>query len=105
MSYAPSLDDIQKFLAKTGKRGARTLSMLGQLSGFITALQTEVGFELLKDDVARHDALFVKIYNMEADDKEKAEFRVLKDRLQVTVKRISLYLEKHKEIETAIKFG
>lgn len=104
-AYAPSLEEIRKYLEKTGKRGAHTLSILGKLTGYVNAIQTEVGWELLKDDVARHDELFLKIYEEVANEKEKAEFRVLRDRLKISVRRITVYLDKLKEMETAIKSG
>lgn len=94
----PSLNDLNDFLRRKGKKGSTILSILGKLEPFVSAMQTEVGFEILKDDIARLEDLSIKIYNEQATEMEMAEFRYLKGRIEKVQSRINLYIEKLKEI-------
>lgn len=93
------LEDIAGFLSKTGKRGAQTLDVLGKYQPFVTAISSPIGWELLKDDIARHEELLEKIYNETGTPQELAEFRYLKYRLRKVSDRINLYLDKLSEIK------
>ncbi|HLE87584.1 MAG TPA: hypothetical protein VI727_07945 [Candidatus Brocadiaceae bacterium] len=93
------LEDIAGFLSKTGKRGAQTLDILGKYHPFVTAVSSTLGWELLKDDIQRHEELLEKIYNEQADPQELAEFRYLKLRLRKVSERVTIYLDKMKEIK------
>lgn len=93
------LDDIAGFLSKTGKRGAQTLDILGKYQPFVAAVSSTIGWELLKDDISRHEELLERIYNEVATVQELAEFRYLKVRLRKISDRITLYLDKLKEIK------
>ncbi|OHB71864.1 MAG: hypothetical protein A2W23_06345 [Planctomycetes bacterium RBG_16_43_13] len=94
-----SLEDIAGFLSKTGKRGAQTLDILGKYHPFVTAVSSTIGWELLKDDIQRHEELLDKIYNEQSTPQELAEFRYLKVRLRKVSDRITIYLDKLKEIK------
>mgnify|MGYP001563776288 CR=1 FL=1 len=93
-----AIEDIAGYLSKAGKRGAHTLDILGKYQPFVTAVSSPIGWELLKDDIQRHEELLEKIYNEQADVRELAEFRYLKLRLKKISERISIYLDKLKEI-------
>src|SRR3972149_4220290 len=92
------LEDIAGFLSKTGKRGAQTLDILGKYQPFVTAISSTIGWELLKDDISRHEELLEKIYNETTTSQELAEFRYLKLRIRKVSERITIYLDKMKEI-------
>lgn len=91
---------IESYLRRA-KRGEKTLSLLGKLYPFIhSILETEIGKELLQDDILRHDELFLKVYQEKATVQELAEFRFLRDiRLPKVIKRIGFYLELVKQIK------
>ena len=93
-----AIEDIAGYLSKTGKRGAHTLDILGKYQPFVTAVSSTIGWELLKDDIQRHEELLEKIYNEQAEIQELAEFRYLKLRLRKVSERIAVYLDKLKEI-------
>jgi len=96
----PSLDDISRYLELTGKRGTQTLSILGRYFPFVqSVLGTEVGREILKDDVDRVEELLLKVIKEEETDLERAELRYLRDvRMPKVIKKVKLYLEAIKEI-------
>jgi len=96
-----NLDEIQRYLLQSRKRGVAILGILGKLAPFLNAvLNTEVGREILKDDILRADELLVKIYDEEATDKERAEFRYLKEkRLPLIADRLREYLQRVEEVK------
>ena len=102
MITRPTLEDINAYLKKTGKKGSLALSILGKQEPFVQALQSEVGFEILKDDVQRLDEIMVKIYNENATPQELAEFRYLKLRLTKMKDRINTYIDKLTEVKSAV---
>src|SRR3990167_3659431 len=93
------LEDIAGFLSKSGKRVAQTLDILGKYHPFVTAVSSTIGWELLKDDIQRHEELLEKIYNEQSNPQELAEFRYLKVRLKKVSDPITIYLYKMKEIK------
>ena len=96
-----NLEEIQRYLLQSRKRGVAIVSTLGKLAPFLNAvLNTEVGREILKDDILRAEELMMKVYREEATEKEKAEFRYLRDfRLPLIADRLKVYLEKVEEIK------
>lgn len=92
---------IEKFLGRTGKRGEKTLTILGELYPTIhTILETEIGRTMLEDDILRHDALLNKVYKEEATPQELAEFRFLRDvRLPSVILKLKKYIELFKYVE------
>ena len=58
-----SNDERIQYLAKIGKRGLPTLSMIDALSPFVEMAESEIGKEFLTDDLEQHQALINKIYN------------------------------------------
>lgn len=94
-----TIDQLEEFIERFGRRATNTMSVLGKYEPFMQAIQSEIGRELLQDDISRHEVLLVKIYNDQADDLEKAEFRYLKRRLLTASERIRLWLEGLKKIK------
>ena len=90
-----SLAEIERYLKLTGKKGATGISILGKLNPYFRAVfETEVGYENLKQDVDRIEELFFKIASETANDKDKAEFRYLRDvRMPVVIDKMSKYLK------------
>ena len=85
------------------KRIAQSLEILGQLMPFNDACQSEVGIELLADLRQRYDSLLMKIAKIEATDKDKLEYEVVRDMLAKWTNRITLYNKKAKEVEFIFK--
>lgn len=54
----------------------KILSELSKQGKLVDAFNTEVGQEILKDAIAHADTLLSKIINEDADEKDKAEYRV-----------------------------
>ncbi len=86
-------DEMRSFLAKSGEHGTKLLSVLGRQHRFLSACETEVGRELLRDALSRADVLLEKIVDESATVEERAEFRVLKRLLLVWAERIQLYFK------------
>jgi hypothetical protein len=100
-----NLTDISKFLKEVGKRrGGLTLSILGRLEPYFNAImKSEVGKEILRDDINRMDELIMKIYDDEATPQEKAEFSYLRDkRFPAVLSKLKIYLEKLGEIKKVV---
>lgn len=99
----PGLKDVEKYLTSHGKKAAMTLSIMSRLNFFIQAMNSTIGQELLSDDIARHEELLIKIYEEDATDQEKAEFRYLKKRLRTISGRIAEYAKHVDEVSGTVK--
>ncbi len=99
-----SLQEVEHFLAMTGKRGAMTLSVLGKLvKHFESVFSTEVGQTLLLTDINRMSELLFKIAEETATDQEKAEFRFLwKIRIPSVTDKIREYLKQVEEVKKVV---
>ena len=97
----PTSEQAIEFIAKYGRRASLTVNKLGGLVPFITAMNSSVGRELLKDDVDRMDVLLEKVYQETANDQEKAEFRYLRDtRFPKVLDRLNNFIKLTQEIQT-----
>ena len=105
MDLTFSVDEITKFVATNNRKATRVLSDLGKLIPFIEAVfNTDVGKEILKDDVARYIELFDKVMNLEANEDEKAEYRYLKNiRLPRIAHRLHEFIARSKELKDATR--
>ena len=81
------------------KRIAQSLEILGQLMPFKDACDTEVGIELLTDLRQRYDLALMKVARMEATDRDKVEYEVVRDILGKWTNRLALYAKKSKEVD------
>lgn len=92
--------DLREFVQKFGKKKAETLlSELGRGQGFIDAIKTNVGKELLCDWVESWRTLFGRIVNDQATAEEKIMFRVIDSKLTEAARKIA----KHYDLEAGIK--
>ena len=91
--------DDTRLMTELRKRASNTLTILGKLLPFATAMSTELGQELMKDAIVRHEELLMKIAENNADDMDKGEFRYLRHWLPMVAKRIEVYNEKLKEVK------
>src|SRR3990170_797507 len=75
-----TFDDVKIYLERTGKRGKEVLSILGRINPEIHAIfGTEVGREILKEDLSRIEELMIKQYKNEIEPKELVELAYLKE--------------------------
>src|SRR3990167_7870296 len=92
-------EDVDKFLRKTGNKGARIISILGSNQPFYEAIHTDLGQEILKDAIMIMESLLEKIVNEESTDAERAEYRALKKITTLWAERINNYLARINEIK------
>ena len=98
-----TLTDIEKFLKMTKRRGGRVLAILNKLHpNFQTYMNSEIGQGLLKRDIERTDELLMKIWDETSTEQDRAEFRVLKVRLEEIISQLELYLANVKMIKQAV---
>ena len=91
MIEKPEVGQLIDYVKSKGKAGSRTVEILSKNYKFLTAFQTEVGYELLKDLCSRHETLLGKVSDMEVTDAEKMEYKVVKDLILKWSDRISAY--------------
>lgn len=84
-------EQLASYLKRTGRVGAKTLSILGHVQPFIDAMNTEVGREILKDAVTCHEELLTKVGTLTASDSEKMEYQALQSIIRRWAERISRY--------------
>ena len=99
----PTHHDIERYLQITGRRGSQILSALGKLNPSFNAIMgSEIGREIIKDDLDTVEMLFSKIYEETATPQELAEFRVLRDKiLPKRMEKLRYYLEQVGQIKKA----
>lgn len=85
------------------KRITQTLEILGQLMPFRDACESEVGIELLADLRKRYDSCLMKIAKVEASDKDKIEYEVVRDLLTKWTNRLAVYNRLQKETDFIFK--
>ena len=83
--------DIERFVARTGKKAERILNILGKNEQFLNAISSPLGQELLTDSVERMELLLEKIIDEKADDKDRADFRALRAIATRWAERINVY--------------
>ena len=99
-----SIEDAVEFVEGQRKRGSRLLKPLARAIPNIEALfKTNLGNELLKDDLDQFDFLLCKIIDEEATPEERAEFRVIRRRLSIIAERLSTFMEGLKQMRTGGK--
>ena len=85
------------------KHITQTLEILGQLMPFKEACESEIGVQLITDLRQRYEFLLMKIAKVDALDKEKMEYEVVRDMLAKWTNRLALYNRKSKEIDILLK--
>lgn len=86
-------EEVDKFLVNYGKRGERTMHILGKLQDFMKAKDTDFGKEFLSDMILEHDILLDKIASLEATEAEKADYRAVRKALLKYSAKIASYYE------------
>ena len=94
----PTQKQVEGFLSHQGKRATLTLSILGKNLAFVKAMKSDIGKEILSEDISRHEELLTKIYMEETTPQELAEFRYLKLRITKIAAKIDDYIKKTQEI-------
>jgi len=93
-----SSEQLENYLQRGRKRAIDVVAALGQLDKYLDAVSTEVGQELLRDDVEDFERLLGKIAEESATPEEKAEYRVIKRRIQKMASRIDAYNKYAEEV-------
>lgn len=96
-----TLPELERYLRLKKERGAQTLSILGKLQPEINAvIGTDVGREILKQDIMRVEEILMKMCDGGATEQEIAELKYLKDiRLPRLTDKIKKYLESLQEVK------
>ncbi|MHA1951844.1 MAG: hypothetical protein ACW987_18515 [Candidatus Thorarchaeota archaeon] len=95
--------DIEKFLAIHGKKGIKTLSILGQRQKFAAAMKTEVGQMVLKSIMVKMEVLLDKMHKRIREYKdpqiEMISYNALCDLFIELVERITKFNDVKKKIK------
>jgi len=70
---------VTELFLRRDKRGVKVLTVFRDNKNFCDAINTEIGFELLKDLTAQEDNLLMKIADNKASEKEKVKYEVIKE--------------------------
>lgn len=96
-----SVQEVERFLStRKKKEGERVFKALGKTQGFFQAINTPLGQEILSSVVERMEIILERIINEEADAKEKAEFRVLRNITSEWSDKINTFQKAAAEIRT-----
>jgi hypothetical protein len=95
----PSNKEVMEYIAKMGKHGGKTLSILGKSQDFINAVNSQVGKQLLEDLILQHEALLIKIARFDATDEDKADFKAVGRMLLVWTEKIVAYESKLRQLK------
>jgi hypothetical protein len=88
-----TVDDLVTISDRLRKSSGRTLKALDNIIPGIQAnFNTDIGYQILKDDLDRFESLLILIIKEAAKPEELAEFRVLRNRLGVISNKIDTYL-------------
>ena len=99
-----TVEQATNFLNKTGKRGSKTLSLLGQIIKSIEVYNTDIGSELIKEDIDRHEYLLTKTYEDiitkgVAEQADVIELRYLRNRIIKLANKVNDYVKLLKDVE------
>jgi len=87
----PNSNQIEKFLNTHGQKAAKVITVLAKRAKFKTAIETDIGQELLIDSLTEMEDLLDKIINETATKIEKADFRSLRKITNRWIDRIARY--------------
>ena len=82
---------LEKFLNTHGQKAAKVVSVLAKRSKFKTAVETDIGQELLIDALASMEELLESIIMEKATAKDKATFRALRMITTKWIDKIAAY--------------
>ena len=89
---------IEKFLRTHGKRGVKTLSLLGRTHDIFEFAASEVGIDLLRDTMGQMEMLLNKIIDCTAKEEEIIEYRVQRNFYVNLTDKIALHLKLRKKL-------
>ena len=89
---------VKNILESGNSRGIALLSVLNKQHKFAEVFETQIGKALLDDAVIRANELLMKIVNETSSSEERAEYRVLRNLLNVWLDKISAYLKNLEKI-------
>jgi hypothetical protein len=98
-------DEVDVFMDKFKKRGERTLSLLGKLQDFNTAVNDPLGKLLLDWLITQHELLLDKIANLTATDNEKLKYQVVREMLVDWSGKIQMYKDTINDIKKVSQKG
>ena len=87
----PDGNKLIDYVKTRGKRGQRTIEILGRNLKFLDAFNTPVGFEILKDLCQMHEQMFDKIAALTASDEDKIRYKVLQELINRWSESIAAY--------------
>jgi len=87
----PSSQQIEKFLYTHREKAGKVISVLAKRSKFKTAIETEIGQELMLDALTCMEELLDKIIMEKATKEEKADFRALRKIMTKWQDKIAAY--------------
>lgn len=91
--------DIEKFLKIHGKRGVKTLSLLGRNHNVYEFASSEIGTTLLKNTMSQMEQLLNKIIDGKATPEETIEYRVRSEFFVQLTDKIDKYLGVRKKVK------
>ena len=89
---------IEKFLQTHGKRGIKTLSLLGRTHDIFEFAASKVGLDLLRDTMGHMEILLNKIIDGDATEEEKIEYRIQRNFYVNLTDKIALHLKLRKKL-------
>ena len=95
----PTLEQVEKF-HKANKRSPEILRILGELNPFVQAWNSPIGKEILEREESRLSTLLKKNYESPEllTTDEKAEIRIIKDKLAWITEKILKYYKAAEEV-------
>lgn len=93
-------DGVRDYVSKHGRRGQMIVDAISKILPTIQVIfDTEVGREILKEDIERCEMLLEKLIEFDATDEDKVEFRYLRDRIIRLGKKLELFFNYIKDIQ------
>jgi hypothetical protein len=75
-----TMSEVENILNNMGTRGKQVINVMAKVYDDIEVyLKTNLGKQILKEDILRTEELMVKVYKETATPEELAEFRFLRD--------------------------
>jgi cytidylate kinase len=94
-----TMQDIVNFFERQKKRGIKTVEALKEVVDNIDVnFNTQVGREVMIDDINRYEMLLTKVIKEEANDNDRAEMRVILSRLGKINRRLDTFTKSLKSI-------
>lgn len=92
-------EGIREYVDRHGRRGQMVIDAVSKVLPTLQMIfDTEVGREILKEDIERCEILLVKIVNFDATDEDKIEFRYLRDRIIGLGKKLEVFFNYLKDV-------